>query len=477
MQTKKDLLQAHRLMTQRASQALILGEPDNPEQPLKRLNAATFAGVMVGVLVAAGFGIAGIFLGQGTRGLTDGGLLMIEKETGARYIWCQPQGAKDKLLCPVANYASAKLALSAQSGASGGVKQKSVSAKSLTKFTRGPMIGISGAPDTIPDKKRLVGGPWSVCVRQIGSTGAQRSVVSLVGGQSVGGQTLGADSGVVVSDGARPWLIWRNQRMLVSPAGQTVLNVSNPPTVEGRFLNALPEGPQFAAPPLGGKLGTQVTAPGGAKGPLGQVYKVQDGVGNGDQLYVLRQDGYDAISKVQAALIRATPSYNLQDPQPLPPNQVTGNLGKSLKDERMPQTQISAPSYDGSQSLCVVYPDASKGAQTPSLTVGGGKDLPVPAAPSQTGVDNVVLPPGKAVLAGSLGAGASTDAISTYFFISDNGRKYPLKSAETAKAFGYSISKDANDSVPVPVSLLSLVPTGPTLDPAKAQLPVTSGSG
>jgi type VII secretion protein EccB len=478
MQTKKDLLQAHRLMTQRASQALILGEPDNPEQPLKRLNAATFAGVMVGVLVAAGFGIAGILLGQGTRGLTDGGILLIEKETGARYIWCQPDGAKDKLLCPVANYASAKLALSGGSTSGGGnAKQKSVSAKSLTKFPRGPMIGISGAPDTIPSKKRLVGGPWSVCVRQIGSPGAQRSVVSLVGGKSVGGQTLNGNTGVVVSDGARSWLIWHNQRLLVSPAGQTVLNAGSPPRVEGRFLNALPEGHQFAPPPLGGKLGSPVTAPGGARGQLGQIYKVQGGVGNGDQWYILRQDGYAAISEVQAALIQASPNYKLPQSLPLQPNQVTGNLGQSLKDDSLPQTRIAAQPYDGTQSLCVVYPDASKGSQAASLTVGGGKDLPVPAAPSQTGVDNVVLPPGSAVLAGSLGSGTSTDAISTYFFISDNGRKYPLKSADTAKAFGYSISKDANDSVPVPASLLNLVPTGATLDPAKAQLPVSSGTG
>ena len=28
-------------MTQRASQALILGEPDNPERPLRRMNIAT----------------------------------------------------------------------------------------------------------------------------------------------------------------------------------------------------------------------------------------------------------------------------------------------------------------------------------------------------------------------------------------------------------------------------------------------------
>ena len=33
MQNRKDLLQAHRLMTQRSALALICGEPDSPNQP------------------------------------------------------------------------------------------------------------------------------------------------------------------------------------------------------------------------------------------------------------------------------------------------------------------------------------------------------------------------------------------------------------------------------------------------------------
>src|SRR3954452_5769210 len=107
MQTRKDLLQAHRLMTQRAAQALLIGEPDSPELPLRRINVASFIGIMIAILVGAAFGIVGLLSGGGgAQDLEKPGTLIIEKETGARYVWCQG-GTRE--LCPVANFASAKL--------------------------------------------------------------------------------------------------------------------------------------------------------------------------------------------------------------------------------------------------------------------------------------------------------------------------------------------------------------------------------
>ena len=78
MQTRKDLLQAHRLMTQRAAQALMLGEPDTPELPMRRLNVATFIGIMVAVLVTAGFGIVGLLNPSNANGLGEPGTIIIE---------------------------------------------------------------------------------------------------------------------------------------------------------------------------------------------------------------------------------------------------------------------------------------------------------------------------------------------------------------------------------------------------------------
>lgn len=471
MQTKRDLLQAHRLMTHRASQALILAEPDFPEQPLRKLNVGLFAGVMVGVLAAAVFGIVGLLFGGGNKGLDAKGIVLIEEETGAQYVWCTPQGSQEAVLCPVANYASAKLAASL---AGGSPQQKTVSAKSLADFPRGPRIGIADAPDSVPKADRLVGGPWSVCVRQRQQGGVGQSVVSLVAGQKVGGEKVDPNSGVVVSTGQNAnWLIWKNQRMKLSPAGLTVLGASAPAQVSPGFVNALPAGPDFAPPQIQGAGGKPSVD--GATGRIGQVFVVK-GVGAGDQYYVLLADGYAPVTALQAALIQNSASYALPKNSPLDGSAVTTHRStQKLMDERLPQAAIQLRSYDPSQPLCVVYPDTAKGSQTAELTIGGAQDLPMPAQASGSGVDNVVLPPGSAILAGVLPNSGSVDAINTYQLVTDSGRRYSLASAETATALGYQISPEKNDSVPVPANLLNLIPQGPALDPQKAILPVTSG--
>ena len=82
MQSRRDLFQAHRLMTQRASLALLRGEPDIPDQPLRRLNVAAFSGVLVAVIVTGLFFILGL-LGHGGSSLQEQpGTLVIDKQTG-----------------------------------------------------------------------------------------------------------------------------------------------------------------------------------------------------------------------------------------------------------------------------------------------------------------------------------------------------------------------------------------------------------
>ena len=66
MQNRKDLLQAHRLMTQRSALALICGEPDSPNQPLRRLNLGTISSLLVGA-IAVGAGTLLLRGGMGAR--------------------------------------------------------------------------------------------------------------------------------------------------------------------------------------------------------------------------------------------------------------------------------------------------------------------------------------------------------------------------------------------------------------------------
>ena len=69
-------------MTRRASLALICGEPDSPNQPLRRMNMAAICGIMAGVIVAAVFGVLGLLARGTVTGLTRPETLVVERGHG-----------------------------------------------------------------------------------------------------------------------------------------------------------------------------------------------------------------------------------------------------------------------------------------------------------------------------------------------------------------------------------------------------------
>src|SRR5690606_4334743 len=201
LQTQTDLYQAHRLMQQRLNLALLQGEPDLPESPMRRQTVATFAGILVAVLVIAAFGIWGLLSPGNATKLTDPGQLLVEEETGAGYVYNQRTGE----LQPVANYVSARLLLDAEE-----IKVRTVSAESLAGFRRGQKVGIQGAPDSLPSSERLVKAPWSVCVVEGNdAAGVRKPFVTLVVGTDLGGTPVGNEA-LIVSDGQQNWVLWAN---------------------------------------------------------------------------------------------------------------------------------------------------------------------------------------------------------------------------------------------------------------------------
>src|SRR3954470_21684468 len=101
MQTRRDLYQPHKLMMQRVGLALLQGEPDVAESPMRRLSVAAFSGAMVAVLLAAVCGVMGFISPGGARGLDQGGAVIIERETGTKYVY----DTNGKRMLPVLNYA------------------------------------------------------------------------------------------------------------------------------------------------------------------------------------------------------------------------------------------------------------------------------------------------------------------------------------------------------------------------------------
>ncbi|MGK5550481.1 type VII secretion protein EccB [Actinomadura kijaniata] len=468
MQTRKDLLQAHRLMTQRASLALISGEPDHPELPLRRMNIAGFSGVMIAILVCAACGIFGIIRPGGARGLEKAGMLIVEKETGARYVWCQ-----DGRLCPVTNYVSARLVAGADAKS-----RRTVSANSLSKYERGPMIGIPGAPNTLPDRKKLTRGPWSVCVRAVdGTSTGRQSLVTLMAGRGVGGTRMRDDQAVVVQADGQNWLIWRNQRMLMSQSALITLGAT-PVPISGKWLDSVTQGPNFAPPQIP-DLGQPATGPNG-KAQVGRVFEVRTSSG-GQTAYVLRKDGLAPLTPIQRDLMLADrgtwKAYGNKRPVPvqIDASQV-GQMGQSTQQVRDPRLDGRAPSlaaYKENSPLCAVYDDPT-GNSDAKLTIGGTLPTP-PPGPQPTGADQLVFPPGSASVAGRVPSPGKADKVDTYYLVAE-GKRFPIKNPETAEKLGYTLPGDA---AKVPAGVLDLIAQGQPLDPDKVSinLPLTTQAG
>ncbi|MBF8193424.1 type VII secretion protein EccB [Nonomuraea sp. K274] len=463
MQTRKDLYQAHRLMQQRLGMALLQAEPDVPETPMRRHNVAMFSGVLVGVLIVAAFGIWGMLKPGAATNLEEPGQLLIEEETGAKYVYSQEQ----KRLLPVANYVSALLLLDAPD-----FTVRNVSTASLAQYPRGPLVGIAGAPDSLPSRDKLVKGPWSVCVTEApDKTGAKVPYVTLLGGSEVGGTRLGHEA-LVVTDGDEKWVVWNDKRMKVGDSGVQALN-ARPRTVPATWINAIPPGPDLMAPKIP-QLGKKVRGPDGSTAAVGQVYTV-NGMGGGTaRWYVLLADGLAPINLTQATLLLEDPAiaraYGNERAQPLEIDAATANarpLAPSLTVGGLPTSLPKVVTTSG--PLCSVYANTQNGSARAGVTVGSTIDIPVPSARGdQEHFDQVVLPAGSATLGGVLPGDGKKAFVQTYFLISDQGRRYPLHSAEQINKLGYG----AEDVAPVPNNLVHLIPEGPALDPAKALSPV-----
>lgn len=472
MQTRKDLLQAHRLMTQRAGQALILGEPDSPEQPLRRLNVAGFLGLMLAVIVMAGFGIIGLLAGGGSaQGIEDPGSIIIEKETGARYVWCLDQSRR---LCPVANYTSAKLLAGSDQS-----KQHLVSRDALGKYERGPTIGIPGVPDTLPDPKKLVKMPWSACVRAADlPVGGHTSLVTVVAGRGIGGQPLPAGQAVLVQAGKQPWMIWRGKRLRVAPDLVPALaSTANIPQVAEKWLNAVTPGADFKAPTVPG-LGRPATGPQG-QDRVGRLFTVANVTGANSASYVLMSDGLAPVSDIEARLMTVDPAVKAAlggDDQPVRIDadafrRAPQHHGGGVSSPDLQGTMPTFTPYADTTPLCATYSDPT-GATGAQITLGANlPDPPDSAYGGATSTDQLVFPPGGAALAGLLPGIGKADATNTFYLITE-GRRFALRSRDVAQKLGYTLS---SDGVLVPAGVLELIPSGPILDPAAARNPISAG--
>jgi type VII secretion protein EccB len=453
--SRTDQLQSYQFTAQRVVSALVTGQTDPAHPPLSRLAGSTLIGVLVAALSLAAAAIYGVLAPGGGTGWRDPAAVIVEKETGARYVYL------DGVLHPVPNYTSALLAIgSAQA------HTVSVARRSIAQVPRGAPLGIPGAPDSLPEAGRLLGAPWTLCV-----DGAGGSVLSI--GRAVpGGRPLG-DSGVLVRAAGDPAgevsLVWHGHRHRVTDFALGALAWRGQPvlTVAAALLAAVPAGPDLAAVPISGR-GRR--SRGGFT--VGQVFVVRP-QGGVPQYAVAVADGLAPISQVQANLL-------------LGDRRTAAVQGRSGAIELSPGDYTAAPT---SAPLTPRPGELAPPLSMPALTqpssvdsrlcarVDGPRGLPsirldVPAAEGTGGtgapIGRVLVPPGRgAVVEAVPSPDARSGALS---LVTDLGVRYPVPGTDVLDTLGYA----GVAPVRMPSALVAALPTGPVLDSdaARAAIPV-----
>lgn len=466
MATRRDQLHSYQFMTQRVISAFVMRETDPQQSPLRRGIGAVFAGVMVTILVGAGFGIYGIITNVGGDRWKTDGAVVIEKETGATFVYLRG------MLHPALNYTSAILAAGQPSP-----QVQRVGGRSLAGTPRGVTVGIAGAPDSLPKPQHRVGLPWTVCATPgaDASGGAVSRVSLLVAAAPSGGRRL-TDEGLLVEETvtASTYLVWHGRRHLIQNPRAVVpalFGAVRASPVGAAWLNSLPAGGDIARIPVNGHGEPSPAMP---DRRIGDVLIAQ--TGSGPQRYLVLADGLAGITPVQEALLNAEfPA----EPTPVPVSTVTSAPVSARQlapgDAGPPGSTPALVAPAGEDGLCAVTSDATA---PPAIWVGGtvaGLDTATPTTgASPDGVplaDRVLVPAGRVATVRAMTSPTATTG--PYYLISDLGIRYAVPAAAVLETLGYP----AQDAIDVPAALVSRLPAGPTLDPAAAALPATGPVG
>ncbi|MEV0533942.1 type VII secretion protein EccB [Kitasatospora sp. NPDC050463] len=464
MQSRRDQVQAHLFVMSRVAAGVLRAEPDAPDTPVGRTNRGAAIGLAVALLIGAGAGVYGMVKPGGATGWQKPGTLVVVKETGARYVFA------GGLLHPVLNEASAKLLAGDQ------LKVDQVSARSLEKAERGTPIGIVGAPDGLPAPAAVAGADWLVCTVQTAGPTAARPApqLSVAIGTRQSGRSTG-DRGVLVGapDGSVQ-LLWHGRRFTLDTAGGAVralgYTAAVPVPVTAAFLAAFPAGPDLRAPDLPGR-GNAGPALGGRATRVGQLF-----TGTGEERYVLTEQGLVPVTATQLALLQgdlrtqrdaygsgqvALSPVGAED---LAAHSAPSAATATLNPAELPARPPALLTPTGGQAVCGSLNPAGDGGDLSLAVPDATAVLGLPPAlqpgviPSCTPADRIAVRPGGGALVRALSGGGFGN---TLYLVTDTGVKYPLASAAVAERLGYV----GATPTAVPGRLLSLLPTGPSLDP------------
>ncbi|WP_306204892.1 type VII secretion protein EccB [Actinoplanes sp. RD1] len=463
MPSRQDQLQSYQFAQQRVVAALVAHDPDPRRSPLRRAGTTVLIGLVVAALVVGAVAAYALIRGGGKVDARNPAVVFLERGTGARFVYLQA----DDRLHPVLNFTSGLLIADAATPS-----LREASAESLAAVPLGDPLGIPDAPDSLPAAGALLPARWTVC------SGGQARSVLIVGSAASGGAALpvprvGAPAeelrGLLVNDPAdRTWLVHANQRFLLPPERVQQIRTrfgytATPLAVAAAWLNAVPAGPDLDPPDLDDLGDASSVLP---AADIGLLLRVRGEGSTPDQWGVVLDDGVADLTAVQAALLQTGAT-------PVRVQEISisgyGNLPRSRTDLVQQSVAAGLPAtvpalVNGPESVCLTYDgdiDIRVGAAVPS-------GVPVtndPAVPGAVQADEVIVPRGKGAVVVSTASPEAPAESGTVSVITDTGRRFPLAGREVLTRLGYG----GVTPVGVPGQLVSLLPPGPSLDPAAAR--------
>lgn len=469
MRSRRDQLQAYQFLRRRTIAALLSGDPDSPEAPMRRIVRTAFAGVMIAVLIGATFSLVGLIRKGGATSWQKADTIIFDKDSAAVYVWVSDTKGAPRRLHPMVNLTSARLFLGSATS-----KPKSLSSKSLAGIPRAPLKGIREAPGSVPAPKELIRGPWTVCAR------TQDGVpeVTLLVGVPLADAPLGPAAGLLVTAGRGQdsFVVWKGMRFKIpQPKVLSALGFSvvEPRVVGAAWVNALPPGRDLTFPviPDRGKPSLVVDGKPTAVGQVFQVTnlgKVRYAVALGQGIGAPR--GLAPISEGVAGLLLADPQGLTKAPRVLTP--------AAFSDVEMVAAPASLAGYPDQALKQVTGPERGVFCTSASGAAAAGSPLTVHAVNTLPGGTQVVDLSGRAsggraladqayLRAGGAALVRGDGTNKTRYLITDVGTRFPIPD-EALSALGYQEARVAI----VPAQFLELLPDGPSLSREEAAKPV-----
>jgi type VII secretion protein EccB len=441
MASRSEELRAYRFATRRLLGAVVSHRSDASSPQLRRGSGAIGAGVVIAVLSLAVFAAIGLISPKAPNWRRSDAVI-VEKETGARFVYV------DGVLHPVLNYASARLVVG-----SGDAATIVVSHADLAGAPRGSVLGIPGAPDSLPASADMYAGGWSVCMD---AAGDQATVVS---GATMGGSDAGDAAILALASSGTQYLIWHDHRYRIADPAVIVsvpLNGSGEPRpVPDVVVNALPPGSDLKAIPF--DRGHRSTA---GTQPTGTV--VYTGEGADSRIYGL-------VRPHDIAVLTPLQKDVLVDEGAAGPVQVD----QREFDGATPSIGVGAdwpsdtPTFVGRDaSVCV-----SLNAAGAVAAVRVGSTVPTGGVTAPDGGSRLVVSPGRAVLvrAGAAPGGTGAVASAPLYLVTDADERFAIADKEALASLGYADTK----VVTLPSDVLDTLPNGVVLSRAAAQAVAT----